>query len=157
VLCGAKTPQQAAFLAPEGLTRLLQLARGGFRYLLVDLGPGFTPLSIAVAEASERVYLTAMADGTFEVLHLKRTLEIMRSLEDWERRVSCVITRMTPDVRRAKQLEEQIGCPVLLIPNEYRLCAEAANNGRMAVDIGRSSALTQQIDRMAFAINDGGR
>lgn len=157
VLCGAKTPQQAAFLAPEGLTRLLQLARGGFRYLLVDLGSGFTPLSIAAAEASERVYLTAMADGTFEVLHLKRTLEIMRSLEDWERRVSCVITRMTPDVRRAKQLEEQIGCPVLLIPNEYRLCAEAANNGRMAVDIGRSSTLTQQIDRMAFAINNGGR
>ena len=64
---------------------------------------------------------------------------------------------MAPDVRRAKELEELIGCPVTLIPNEYLLCSEAANNGRMAVDIGSGSPLTQQIDRMAFAINGGGR
>ena len=53
-----------------------------------------------------------------------------------------------------RELEEEIGCPVTLIPNEYLLCSEAANNGRMAVDIGSGSPLTQQIDRMAFAIHD---
>lgn len=157
VLCGAKTPQQAAFVEPEGLTKLINLARPNFRYLLVDLAPGFNPISIAAAEASEKVYLTTMAGGTFEIKHLERAMEIFQSLDNWQQRVGCVITRMAPDVRRAKELEEQIGCPVTLIPNEYLLCSEAANNGRMALDIGSGSPLTQQIDRMAFAIHGGGR
>ena len=157
VLCGAKTPQQAAFVEPEGLTKLLEMARPSFRYLLVDLAPGFNAISIAAAEASEKVYLTTMADGTFEMKHLQRAMEIFRSLDNWQQRLGCVITRMTPDVRRAKELEEEIGCPVTLIPNEYLLCSRAANNGRMAVDIGSGSLLTQQIDRMAFAIHGEGR
>ena len=157
VLCGATSPQQAAFVEPEGLTKLINLARPNYRYILVDLAPGFNPISIAAAEASERVYLTTMAGGTFEIKHLQRAMEIFRSLDNWQQRVGCVITRMAPDVRRAKELEEQIGCPVTLIPNEYLLCSEAANNGRMAVDIGSGSPLTQQIDRMAFAIHGEGR
>lgn len=157
VLCGAKTPQQAAFVEPEGLTKLLEMARPSFRYLLVDLAPGFNAISIAATEASEKVYLTTMADGTFEMKHLQRAMEIFRSLDNWQQRLGCVITRMTPDVRRAKELEEEIGCPVTLIPNEYLLCSIAANNGRMAVDIGSGSLLTQQIDRMAFAIHGEGR
>ena len=157
VLCGAKTPQQAAFVEPEGLTKLIDLARPNFRYLLVDLAPGFNPISIAAAEASERVYLTTMAGGTFEIKHLQRAMEIFQSLDNWQQRVGCIITRMAPDVRRAKELEERIGCPVTLIPNEYLLCSAAANNGRMAVDIGSGSPLTQQIDRMAFAIRGEGR
>lgn len=157
VLCGATSPQQAAFVEPEGLTKLINLARPNYRYILVDLAPGFNPISIAAAEVSERVYLTTMAGGTFEIKHLQRAMEIFRSLDNWQQRVGCVITRMAPDVRRAKELEEQIGCPVTLIPNEYLLCSEAANNGRMAVDIGSGSPLTQQIDRMAFAIHGEGR
>ena len=157
VLCGATSPQQAAFVEPEGLTKLINLARPNYRYILVDLAPGFNPISIAAAEASERVYLTTMAGGTFEIKHLQRAMEIFRSLDNWQQRVGCVITRMAPDVRRAKELEERIGCPVTLIPNEYLLCSEAANNGRMALDIGSGSPLTQQIDRMAFAIRGEGR
>ena len=157
VLCGATSPQQAAFVEPEGLTKLINLARPNYRYILVDLAPGFNPISIAAAEASEKVYLTTMAGGTFEIKHLERAMEIFRSLDNWQQRVGCVITRMAPDVRRAKELEEQIGCPVTLIPNEYLLCSEAANNGRMALDIGSGSPLTQQIDRMAFAIHGEGR
>ena len=157
VLCGAKTPQQAAFVEPEGLTKLINLARPPFRYLLVDLAPGVNPVRIAAAEASEKVYLTTMAGGTFEIKHLQRAMEIFQSLDNWQQRVGCVITRRAPDVRRAKELEERIGCPVTLIPNEYLLCSEAANNGRMALDIGSGAPLTQQIDRMAFAIRGEGR
>lgn len=157
VLCGAKTPQQASFVEPEGLTKLIELARPNFRYLLVDLAPGFNPVSIAAAEASEKVYVTTMADGTFELRHVQKAMEIFHSLDNWQERVSCVITRIKPDLRRQRELEEKIGCPVTLIPNEYILCSEAANNGRMAVDIGSGSPLTQQIDRMAFAIHGEGR
>mgnify|MGYP000343364881 CR=1 FL=1 len=52
-------------------------------------------------------------------------------------------------MHHARELENQIGCPVMLLPNEYMLCAEAANNGRMALDVGPGSPLTAQIERLA--------
>ena len=108
-------------------------------------------------EAADTVYLTAMSGGTFELKHLSRALDIFHAMDDWQNRVECVITRITPEVRQRKILEDDLGCPVTLIPNEYHLCAQAANNGRMATDIGPKAALTQQIDLMAKAIIDKNR
>lgn len=157
VLCGAKTPQQAAYVEPEGLTQLLKMARTSFRYILVDLAPGFNPISIAASEASQKVFLTAMADNTFEVQHLQKAMEIFRSLDNYQQRVECIISRLAPDMHHAHALEKEIGCPVNILPNEYILCAEAANNGRMALDVGPSSPLTTQIERIAHKLCPEGR
>lgn len=157
VLCGAKTPQQAAYVEPEGLTQLIKMARSSFRYVLVDMAPGFNPISIAVAEASQNVFLTAMADNAFEVQHLRRAMEIFESLDNYQQRVGCIISRLQPDMHHARELENQIGCPVMLLPNEYMLCAEAANNGRMALDVGPGSPLTAQIERLAQKLCPEGR
>lgn len=157
VLCGAKTPQQAAYVEPKGVTQLINMARTNFRYVLVDLAPGFNPISIAACEASQNVFLTAMADNSFEVQHLQKAMEIFRSLDNYQQRVACIISRLQPDMRRAKELETEIGCPVMLLPNEYMLCAEAANNGRMALDVGPGSPLTTQIERIAQKLCPEGR
>ena len=157
VLCGAKTPQQAAYVDPEGVEQLIQMARPSFRFLLVDLAPGFNPISIAACEASQNVFLTAMADNSFEVQHLQRAMEIFQSLDNYQQRVACIISRLQPDMHHARELEKQIGCPVMLLPNEYMLCAEAANNGRMALDVGPSSPLTAQIERIADKLCVEGR
>lgn len=154
VMCGAKTPRQAVYLDAPGITRLINLARKNFRYLLVDIASGFKPVSIAACEASDRVYITTMSGGAFEMKHIDRTLEIFHSLDNWKKRVSCVITRMQPDARKRSELEDKFDCPVILLPNEYILCSQAANNGRMAMDVGPQSPLTQQIDIMARAIVD---
>lgn len=152
VLCGAKTPQMAAYIEPKGLTKLIELARNNFSYVLIDLPPGFSQVSIAACEASDKIYLTAMSGGAYEVEHLISSMDIFHSLNNWEQRVECIITRMKPDAHTRGDLEQRIGCPVVQLPNEYLLCAAAANNGRMAMDIGPESALTQQIDLMADAI-----
>lgn len=152
VLCGAKTPQMAAYLEPKSLTKLIQMARNNFSYILIDLPPGFTQISIAACEASDKVYLTAMSGGAYEIEHLQRSMDIFHSLDNWEQRVECILTRMKPDARTRGEIEEKLGCPVIQLPNEYLLCAAAANNGRMAQDIGPDSGLTQQINLMADAI-----
>lgn len=121
------------------------------------MAPGFNPISIAVAEASQNVFLTAMADNAFEVQHLRRAMEIFESLDNYQQRVGCIISRLQPDMHHARELENQIGCPVMLLPNEYMLCAEAANNGRMALDVGPGSPLTAQIERLAQKLCPEGR
>lgn len=157
VLCGARTPQQAAFIDPKGLAGLINLVRGSFRYVLIDLSAGFNETNIAGIEASDKVFLTAMAGEAYVIKHLQRSLEILHSIDDWEKRVTCVITRLEPEVRRRAELEQTLGCPVILLPNEYRLCAEAANNGRMALDMGHGNPLAQEIERWAEAICSEGR
>ncbi|MCQ2373289.1 MAG: AAA family ATPase [Phascolarctobacterium sp.] len=157
VLCGAKNAQQVNLITAEALTDLIAMSRRCFRYILVDLAPGFSPVTMAACEAADKVYLTTMSGGTFELKHLKRSLDIFHAMDDWQSRVECVITRITPEVRQRTILEDELGCPVTLIPNEYHLCAQAANNGRMATDIGPKAALTQQIDLMAKAIVEKNR
>ncbi len=157
VLCGAKTPQQASYVEPDGVEQLIKMARSCFRYILVDIAPGFNPVSIAAAEASQHIFLTSMADGAFEVQHLIKAMEIFKSLDNWQERVSCIISRLEPDMHHAHDLEQEIGCPVALLPNEYLLCAEAANNGRMALDVGPDSPLTAQIESIAHKLCIKGR
>ena len=152
VLCGIRTPQSAAYVTADGIASLINMARRNFRYLLVDLAPGFNAVNVAASESSDHVYLTIMSAGAYEMRHLTKALDIFTSLDNWEKRVECVITRVQPDVHHRKALEEQLGCPVTLLPNEYLLCSQAANNGRMALDIGSNSTLTQQIDQMADVI-----
>ena len=152
VLCGAKSTKNACQITPEGLNLLIELARKCFRYILIDIAPGFTPVTVAACEASEHVYVTTMADGTFDIKHVEKALDIFHSLDAWEKRVETIITRVKLDANYRRNLEEKLGCPVTLIPNEYILCSQAANNGRMALDIGPSSSLTQQIDLLAKKI-----
>ena len=148
VLCGAKSQQQAKLITPEGLTKLIAMAKRSFRYILIDMTSGFNPVTIAACEAADKVYLTTMSSGTFELQHLAKALDIFKALDNSQERVECIITRIQPEVRRRRELEEQLGCPVTLIPNEYILCSQAANNGRMATDIGPRAALTEQINIM---------
>ena len=157
VLCGARSPQQAAFVEPKGLTGLINLIRHSFRYILIDMSAGFNEANIAAMESSNKVFVTAMAGEAYVIKHMQRSIEVLKSLDNWENRVSCVITRLQPEVRRRAELEQQLGCPVILLPNEYQLCAEAANNGRMALDMGHETPLVQEIERWAEAICAEGR
>jgi len=152
VLCGVKSPRQSSYISGDGLSKLIRLAKRNFDYVLVDIAPGFNQVSIAACEAADVVYITAMSGGAFELQHINRCLEIFRSLKNWEQRVKCVLTRIKPDTHRQGELAAELGLSsenVILLPNEYLLCSQAANNGRMALDIGPSSVLTQEIDRMA--------
>lgn len=152
LMCGAKNPEQAVFIITEEIRKLINLAKNNFSYILIDLAQGFNPVAIEACEASDYVYLTNMAGSAYENKHLKSALEIFHSLDNWEQRVSCVISREKPGEARQKALEEDLGCPVVLIPNEYHLCSEAANNGRMAVDIGPETALSKEINAWATKI-----
>ena len=62
VLCGTRRPEYAEQVLPEDFTALVQMARGAFRYLLIDVPSAFTPVSIAASEISDKVCV--MCDHT---------------------------------------------------------------------------------------------
>ena len=153
VLCGIRRPEQATVVSAKDISYIINMARESFDYLLIDTPSGFNPISIAASESSDQTYIMAMQNSTFATEDLKRTLDIFTSLDNWQERVKLIMTRINsinPQVQ--SELDQAVGYPVFLIPNEYMLVSDAANKGRMAKDIRRDSALTQQINQLAAAI-----
>ena len=154
VLCGTKKPEYAEMVETKKFADVLAMSRNLFRYLLVDLPPGFGPISIAAAESSDMTILTASLNGGFEMLQMKRALEIFHDWDDFDERVRAVFTRVSPCNEETRpQLEQIVGCRVAgIVPNEYKLVSEAADNGRMAHDISPDSPLMHSINTIADRI-----
>ena len=147
VLCGTRRPELSEYVRTPECRALIEMARSYYRYVLLDLPQGFNPISVAASEAADRVYLVTMFSGAYELRHLRRALEVFRSLDRFSERVRTVVTRVaecSEAVRR--ELEGQIGYPVAgMLPNAYLLVSSAANNGRMALDIKPDSPLARSI------------
>lgn len=151
VLCGTKKPEYAELVEVAPFEDMVRMAQSLFRYILIDLPPGFNPISLAASELATTTYVMAMVGGGYEVQHMKRALEIFEAWPDYRSRVKTIFTRVSPctDEER-KILEEELGYPVsAILPNEYLLVSAAANNGRMAVDIQPDTPLSQNINRLS--------
>ncbi|MSV24602.1 MinD/ParA family protein [Selenomonas sp. WCA-380-WT-3B 3/] len=151
VLCGTANPSLSDRVEIESFIRVIHMAQSLFRYVLIDVPPGFNPTSIAAAEQSDTVYLVSMINGGFEVQHMRRALEIFEGLDRHEEIVRTIFTRVTPcDIASQKRLEQELGYPVdCIVPNEYQIVSNAADNGRMALDIEPDSQLTRSINKLA--------
>ncbi|MBO5635977.1 MAG: response regulator [Acidaminococcaceae bacterium] len=151
VLCGTRRPEYAEMVDIKSFTEVVDMARSMYRYVLIDLPSGFTPISIATAEASDITYLAAMINGTFEIQHMKRALDIFKAWPDYEQRVKTVFTRVEPcDANEQSKLSQAMEYPVSsIIPNEYMLVSSAANNGQMAILEQPDSRFAKMVNQMA--------
>ena len=154
VLCGTRRPEYAEMVDIKGFVEVVSMARSIYRYVLVDIPSGFTPISIATAEVSDITYLAAMINGVFEIQHMRRALEIFKAWPDYEQRVRTVFTRVEPcDSNEQQKLVAALGYPsVSVIPNEYMLVSSAANNGQMAILEQPDSKFARFINQLADEI-----
>ena len=154
VLCGTRRPEYAEMVDIKAFTDVVDMARSMYRYVLIDLPSGFVPISIATAEISDITYLAAMINGTFEIQHMQRALEIFKAWPDFEQRVRTVFTRVEPcDSNERDKLARMLGYPkVAVIPNEYMLVSSAANNGQMAILEQPDSKFAHFVNQLADEI-----
>ena len=151
VLCGTRRPEYAEMVDIKAFTEVVDMARSMYRYVLIDLPSGFVPVSIATAEASDITYLVAMINGTFEIQHMKRALDIFKAWPDYRERVKTIFTRVEPcNEEEQEKLAESMEYPVAsVIPNEYMLVSSAANNGQMAILVQPDARFAQMVNRLA--------
>ena len=154
VLCGTTTPNLIDKVSISRFERIISMSRSLFRYLLIDVPAGFNPTSIAAAEQSNTTFLVGMINEAYEIEHAKRALEIFKDWEDYEDRVKVIFTRVEPyNAQSQQELTRKLGYPVAaIIPNEYGIVSDAADNGKMATDIRPDSLLAQSVDKLAEKI-----
>ena len=154
VLCGTRRPEYAEMVDIKAFTDVVDMTRSMYRYVLIDLPSGFTPISIATAEISDITYLAAMINGTFEIQHMQRALDIFKVWPDFEQRVRTIFTRVEPcDSNERDKLAQALGySKVAVIPNEYMLVSSAANNGQMAILEQPDSKFARFVNQLADEI-----
>lgn len=151
VLCGTKNPSLSDKVEIAPFNEVVNMAKSLFRYILIDIPPGFCPMSIAAAELSDVTYLVTMINGAYEIQHMRRALEIFKDWSDYKDRVKTVFTRVSPcDIKEQQALEMQMGYPVEgILPNAYMVVSNAADNGSMALDLDPGSQLAKSINLLA--------
>lgn len=154
ILCGTKKPDYAELVDIDAFEEVVKMAQSLFRYILIDLPPGFNPMSIAAAEMSTRTYITAMISGGYEIHHMKRAIDIFKAWPDCDSRIKPVFTRVSPcDDNQKRWLSNQLEFEVnAIIPNEYLMVSAAANNGKMAVEDHKGTPFAANIGAMADEI-----
>lgn len=151
VLCGTRRPEYAEMVDIKAFSEVVSMARSLYRYVLIDIPSGFTPISIATAELSDITYLITMISGTFEINHMQRALDIFKAWPDYAQRVKTIFTRVEPcDANEQQKLADKLGFPVAsVIPNEYMLVSSTANSGRMAISVQPDAKFAQMVNRLA--------
>ena len=151
VLCGTRRPEYAELVDIQAFTEVVSMARSLYRYILIDIPSGFTPISIAAAETSDITYLVTMISGTFEIEHMQRALDIFKAWPDYEQRVKTIFTRVEPcDANEQQKLANRLGYPVAsVIPNEYMLVSSTANSGQIAISVQPEAKFAHMVNRLA--------
>ncbi|MBQ9364664.1 MAG: response regulator [Schwartzia sp.] len=151
VLCGTRKPEYAELVNIQSFEEMVRMALSLYRYVLIDLPPGFNPISVAAAELATKTYMIAMMSGGFELVHMRRAIEIFKAWPDFKTRLGTILTRVSPcNSAERKRLESILEYPIsAILPNEYILVSAAANKGRMAVDIQPNTELSININKLS--------
>ncbi|MBO4401184.1 MAG: response regulator receiver protein [Selenomonadaceae bacterium] len=153
LLSSPDRPEYAELVDANGLVEVIRMAGHIFRYLFIDLPAGFNPLSIAVSNFANTNFVVAMINTGLEVLHMKRSLDLLRSGENRKENHCPIFTRVNPcNGEQKAKLEEQLGFPVTAIfPNEYNLVS-VANSGRILYGLPHDTLMMKTINKLSEEI-----
>ena len=151
LLAGTKNPSFSDKVEIRPFEDVVHMAQSLFRYVLIDIPPGFCPISISAAEMSNITYIIAMVNQGYEVMHTLRALDIFQDWADYKKRVRVLFTRVSPYNEEAREeLERLLDYPIdAITPNEYIAVSKAADEGRSVLDSSPNVPYSQCILRIA--------
>lgn len=145
VLAAPLRPEQADLVRGESVTRILEMARSLFAYVIVDTPPGFNEISLAIADAADLVYVVCALNTGREVVHAHKCLEFFKRLGYSQNKVRMVFNRaQRRDLATLNSLEKELSYPVTtLLTNDFNLAVTAANRGQSMIAIDPTAELVR--------------
>jgi len=146
--------EDVALLSAEDLQRVIGLLKATFTHLVLDLSKAFTPVDMMALEMAHQVLLVTQLD----LPCLRNVVRLMMSFQNMEGmadKVKIIVNRsgMENGQITLKKAQEIINREIFWqIPNDYRACSEARNNGVPLLEQAPRSAVTQSILQLAEAL-----
>jgi pilus assembly protein CpaE len=137
-----------------GATRLLELLRREYAYVVVDTDHHFADPTLAALDLADTVLLVTQPDIS-ALRSTQRSMGVFLRLGYAVEKVQVVMNRVTPHDRiSAADAQTVLGRPVdHRLPNDYVSCQDALTVGRFVPQKGRETPLTTAFARMAAAVS----
>ena len=146
LLASPSKPEKAELIHGDDMAQLLAVMQRSFSYVIVDTEPGFNEVALAACDAADTVYIVAAFNSSVGIEHMSSALDTFRSLGYSENKLKVVFSRVSRDIDNLDDLEHQIDYPVTaLLPNDFRLIADAINKGVPLLSNHPDSALAKGI------------
>jgi pilus assembly protein CpaE len=143
-----------AYVTPEGVDQVLNLARVVFPYVIVDVDHAHSHLQARAVRQADVILLVLRLE--FAALrNARRTLDYLDHLNVDRNRVKVVVNRHgQPKEVPAARAEEALGMPIFhYVPDDARAVNRANNNGTPFVLEAPSSRISKSVARLAMSVN----
>jgi pilus assembly protein CpaE len=144
------SPLHTEILDPKRVVELINAARRGFDFVVIDLHPSYSDLNLAIFDASDRILVPVTPDvpairAAVQLADLAGELGIRD-------RLALVINRANSGVSVA-DMERTVGMPSLaLLRSGGLLFVRAANEGRTVIEMFPREKISEDFDALADRI-----
>jgi pilus assembly protein CpaE len=143
-----------ALITPEGVQKVIELARLGFPYVVVDLDHSFRPEQAEVLRQSQLILLVLRLDFP-SLRNAHRAIEYMDDLGISRGRIRLVVNRHgQPKEISPARAEEALGMKVFhLVPDDPKAVNRASNNGVPVVLEEPRANVSRSLAKLAIGVN----
>jgi pilus assembly protein CpaE len=156
LLLAPPTPEQAELVTKEHLTQILDVLRGVYDYVVVDVDKRLDDLNLGVFDAAEHLFVVLTADLSC-LKNVRLVLETLGHIGYEGERIKLVLNRSNAFTGiNAKTAESALRHPIdLQVLNEYRGAISALNSGAPVMQMKADSPLGRSFHDLARAIDKG--
>jgi pilus assembly protein CpaE len=157
LLLAPPTPEMAELITKEHLTRIIDVLRGIYDYVVVDLDKRLDDTSLALFDTAEHLFVVLTADLSC-LKNVRLVLETLGNIGFDGERVKLILNRSNAFTGiNAKTAEGALRHPIdLQVLNEYRGAISALNSGTPVMFTKPESPLGRSFLELARAIDRGG-
>ena len=139
----------------KDITRLFNILRDTFSYVVVDTSAGFDPKAITALENSDLVFLVTIVNLP-AIRNCQRCLELFDKLGLDSEKVQVLINRyMENDEIKAEDVEEAIGKKLYWkVPNNYFTMMSAINKGVPVSSVNPDANVALSCKNLALMVSD---
>ena len=149
--------EDVASVSVDAVRRIIGLLKATFTHVLIDTSKGFNAIDIAALEMSDKILLVTQLD----LPCLRNVVRLLMGMSQYEGMADKVRVVMNRHGRSAveislKKAQDTIGKEIFWkLPNEYSTIAQARNNGVPLFEFAPRAKITQAVDALAAALDEG--
>ncbi len=155
VLADPPTIQESLNITSAEITKLLNVLKGIFSYIIIDTASSFDDKTITALDNSDLILLTAIVNLP-SVRNCQRCLELFKRLSYNRDKVKIIANRvMENDEIKVEDFEQALGQEVYFkLPNNYTVLISAINKGVPLSEISSTSNISKSFRQLAALLSD---
>jgi pilus assembly protein CpaE len=149
--------EDAAAVGVEEIRRIIGLLKATFTHVLLDTSKSFSPIDIAALQLCDQILLVTQLD----LPCLRNVVRLLMGLGQYDGMTDKVRVVMNRQGRSSveislKKAQDTIGKEIFWkLPNDYSTIVQARNNGVPLFEFAPRAKITQAIDALAAALDEG--